>query len=54
MRPEERGVFAKLEQITKQVEKKGIKEIVDVDEAKDIFNKLRQLSKKERNKIIIP
>ena len=49
LRPEEKGVFAKLEQITKQAEKKSIKEIVDADEAKEIFNKLRQLRKKEKN-----
>ena len=48
LRPEEKGVFAKLEQITKQAEKKSIKEIVDADEAKEIFNKLRQLSKKRK------
>ncbi len=48
LRPEEKGVFAKLEQITKQVEKKDIKEIIGADEAKDIFNRLRQLSKKRK------
>ena len=47
LRTEEKGIFAKLENIAKQAEKRGA-DVVDKDEAKDIFEKLRKLSKKRK------
>ncbi len=48
LRAEEKGIFAKLENIAEQAKKKDITDIVDKDEAKDIFEKLRKLSKKRK------
>jgi len=44
----ERGVFAKLERIAEQTKEKPIHEVLDKNEAKDVFEKLRQLSKKRK------
>ncbi|MDO8510849.1 MAG: carboxypeptidase regulatory-like domain-containing protein [Nanoarchaeota archaeon] len=48
LRSEEKGIFAKLENIAKQAEKKDINKVVDKDEAKDIFEKLQKISKKRK------
>ncbi len=48
LRSEEKGVFAKLEKIAEQTKKKGIENIVDKGEAKDIFQRLQQMSKKRK------
>lgn len=48
LRPEEEGIFARLENIAKQTEKKDITEVVEKGEAKDIFEKLQKISKKRK------
>ena len=48
LRQEEKGIFAKLENIAKQAEKKDISEVVGKGEAKDIFEKLKKISKKRK------
>jgi len=48
LRPEEKSVFNRLEQITQKTKDKGIKEVVSPEEAKDIFAKLKELSKKRK------
>jgi hypothetical protein len=45
LRREERGIFDKLENIAKKTKDKDIKKVVSKGEAKDIFSKLRKLSK---------
>ncbi len=46
LKPEEKGVFSKLDTIAKQMKNKEIGEVVTKDEAKDIFSQLRNLSDK--------
>ncbi|HLC88643.1 MAG TPA: hypothetical protein VJG49_01270, partial [Candidatus Nanoarchaeia archaeon] len=48
LRQAEKGIFAKLENIAEQAKKKDIADIVDKNEAKDIFEKLRKISKKRK------
>jgi len=48
LRTEEKGIFAKLENIAEQAKKKDIADVVDKEEARDIFEKLRKLSKKRK------
>ena len=48
LRQNEKNVFAKLESIAKQAEKKGIEAVVSHKEAKDIFAKLKGLSEKRK------
>ena len=48
LRQEEKSIFAKLENIAEQAKKKDITDVVDKDEAKDIFEKLKKLSKKRK------
>ncbi len=48
LRQEEKSIFAKLENIAEQSKKKDITDVVDKDEAKDIFEKLKKLSKKRK------
>ncbi len=44
----ERGIFTKLESIAEQTKERPIHEVLDKNEAKDIFEKLRQISKKRK------
>lgn len=48
LRQEEKSVFAQLESIAKQSTQKNIKEVVSAGEAKDLFSKLKELSKKRK------
>jgi len=48
LRREEKEIFAKLGNIAKETKEKKIHEIVSKDEAKDIFDKLKQMSKKRK------
>jgi len=48
LRPEEKDIFSKLENIARQTEQKKIEEVVSKDEAKDIFTKLKEISKKRK------
>ena len=48
LRPEEKGLFVKLERIAEQSKEKDIHEVINKEEAKDIFQKLRQISKKRK------
>ncbi|MBI2102853.1 carboxypeptidase regulatory-like domain-containing protein [Candidatus Woesearchaeota archaeon] len=45
---QEKGVFDKLESIAQQTKRKDISDVVSKDEAQDIFEKLRQISKKKK------
>jgi len=48
LRAEEKGIFNRLESIAKKSTDKDIKDVVDVEEAKDIFSQLKDLSKKRK------
>ncbi len=48
LRREEKSVFKKLENIAQQTQDKKIQEVLSKDEAKDIFSKLQQISKKRK------
>ncbi|MBU0456615.1 MAG: carboxypeptidase regulatory-like domain-containing protein [Nanoarchaeota archaeon] len=48
LRKEEKSVFSKLDKIAEQSKEKKIHEIVDKDEAKEIFSKLKDISKKRK------
>ncbi len=48
LKPEEKGVFSKLDTIAKQMKNKDIEEVITKDEAKDIFSQLRNLSNKRK------
>ncbi|MFH1682947.1 MAG: hypothetical protein ABIA37_04070, partial [Candidatus Woesearchaeota archaeon] len=48
LRPEEKSVFAKLENIAKQTKDKEIGDVVSKKEANDIFDKLKKISKKRK------
>lgn len=50
LQPQERSVFDKLESIAQQSRKKDIHEVVSKDEAENIFEKLREISKKKQKK----
>ncbi|MBU1644682.1 MAG: carboxypeptidase regulatory-like domain-containing protein [Nanoarchaeota archaeon] len=49
LRGEERSIFNKLENISKQTKEKEIEEVMGEKEAKDIFTKLKELSKKRKS-----
>ena len=48
LKPSEKNVFDKLEDIAKQSRNKDIKEILSKDEAGNIFNQLKDISKKRK------
>lgn len=50
LKPEEKNIFSRLDSITKQTKTKDITEVVSKDEAKDIFNQLRDVSEKRKHK----
>ncbi|MBS3117155.1 carboxypeptidase regulatory-like domain-containing protein [Candidatus Woesearchaeota archaeon] len=50
LRQEEKSIFGKLEGIAQQTKDKDISEIVGKAEAKDIFSRLKELSKKRKGK----
>ncbi|PIZ51457.1 hypothetical protein COY27_03640 [Candidatus Woesearchaeota archaeon CG_4_10_14_0_2_um_filter_33_13] len=50
LKPEEKSIFNKLEQISDKTKNKDIAEIVSKEEAKDIFSKLKDISKKRKEK----
>jgi len=51
LRPKEKALFSRLDAIAKETSKKkvSVKEVVDKGEAKDIFAKLKEISKKRKN-----
>ena len=50
LRPEEKGIFAKLENLAKKTEGKKVEDVVSRKEAKDIFSKLKEVSEKRKKK----
>ena len=50
LRPEEKSIFFRLDQIAKETKDKQIHQVVSKDEAKDIFSQLREISKKRKEK----
>jgi hypothetical protein len=48
LKPEEKGIFAKLESLAKKTQDKDINEVVDKSEAQDIFSKLKDISKNRK------
>ena len=48
LRPEEKGIFSKLENIARQTKEKKIGEVVSEKEADSIFDKLKKISKKRK------
>ena len=48
LKPSEKNVFDKLEDIAKQSRNKDIKEIISKDEAGNIFDQLKEISKKRK------
>ena len=50
LRPEEKSIFSRLDQIAKETKDKQIHQVVSKDEAKDIFSQLREISKKRKEK----
>jgi len=48
LRPEEKSIFKRLEDISKKTETKDIKEVASTEEAKDIFAKLKKLAQKRK------
>ena len=50
LRPEEKSIFSRLNQIAKETKDKQIYQVVSKDEAKDIFAKLKEISKKRKEK----
>jgi hypothetical protein len=50
LRPEEKSIFNKLENISKKTKEKKIGDVVSKDEAKDIFSKLKEINVKRKKK----
>jgi len=50
LRPEEKGIFAKLEGLAKRSKGKKVEDVVSKKEASDIFSKLKSINKKRKNK----
>jgi hypothetical protein len=48
LKPGEKGVFAKLEKIARETKKKDIEDVVSKEEAKNIFDKLKEISKRRK------
>ncbi len=50
LRPEEKSIFSRLDQIAKETKDQQIHQVVSKDEAKDIFSQLREISKKRKER----
>ncbi|MBI2668543.1 carboxypeptidase regulatory-like domain-containing protein [Candidatus Woesearchaeota archaeon] len=48
LKPEEKGIFTRLEKIAQQTQEKGISDVATKEEAQDIFKKLKDLAVKRK------